>query len=638
MKKYFLSFIAVLNFFSISAQNWSISTIPLNLKNNADAVIRVDETEFIIENLSKSITKKHWVVSIFNAKGEEEFATFRSEYDKFSKIKSISGSIYDSKGTLLKKLKSSEINDFGLVSDGAEVSDNRAKVAEFDKKYYPFPYTVEFSYEKENTNMLFYDSWHPITFANVGLEKSKFTVKSPEANTYKKKEFNLQKNPNKTQIEKYFVETWELSNQEPIQIEENSKYEILTKVLLAPNDYFTIDGHKGKMNTWEDLGKFYFDLNKGRDLLPAETIVKLKNFVGNETNPKKVTQKVYQFMQSHTRYVSIQLGVGGWQTAPAQEVALKGYGDCKALTNYTIALLKQMGITAYNAIISAGENSYFDTEDFVSSRFNHVIAFVPLKQDTIWLECTNQKSAFGYLGDFTGNRKALIAMEKGSKLVNTKSYLPEENTQNRKAVVALFATGDASINLKTIYSGIQQETRSYIHQNYNKKDKEDWIIKKIPLASAELSKYEFSNKSEIIPTLEENLEFNSLKFASISGPRMFVKLNSLTTFFSNPEVKETRKTDLFLNPNSYNFYDVDTVIYKIPENYEIEYLPKDIDKSSKFGDFSSKVINKNTEVLYIRKVILKGGMFDKSFYNEWVEFVKFINKTDLQKMVLKRKV
>jgi len=85
-------------------------------------------------------------------------------------------------------------------------------------------------------------------------------------------------------------------------------------------------------------------------------------------------------MQDHTRYISIQLGIGGWQPFDAAFVQEHGYGDCKALSNYMVALLKTAGITAYSVLIRPGDYRYTFNESFPSNQFTHVIVCVPFQK------------------------------------------------------------------------------------------------------------------------------------------------------------------------------------------------------------------------------------------------------------------
>ena len=74
-----------------------------------------------------------------------------------------------------------------------------------------------------------------------------------------------------------------------------------------------------------------------RQDVPLETAAYIKEITGNISDPKAKAQKIYEYMQHKTHYVSIQIGIGGYQPFTASEVDKDGYGDCKALCNYTRA-------------------------------------------------------------------------------------------------------------------------------------------------------------------------------------------------------------------------------------------------------------------------------------------------------------
>ena len=99
------------------------------------------------------------------------------------------------------------------------------------------------------------------------------------------------------------------------------------------------------------------------------------------------------------------MDLGGLQPFDAKTVFETGCGDCKALSNYMFSLLKLIGVRSYPAIVSSGtyiEPIFLEFPNF--QQFDHAILCVPHLKDTIWLECTNQKIPFGFLGDFTDDR------------------------------------------------------------------------------------------------------------------------------------------------------------------------------------------------------------------------------------------
>jgi transglutaminase-like putative cysteine protease len=46
---------------------------------------------------------------------------------------------------------------------------------------------------------------------------------------------------------------------------------------------------------------------------------------------RKKAKKIYQYLQNKTRYISVQIGIGGFQPVTAADVDRLGYGDCKGI-------------------------------------------------------------------------------------------------------------------------------------------------------------------------------------------------------------------------------------------------------------------------------------------------------------------
>ncbi len=74
-----------------------------------------------------------------------------------------------------------------------------------------------------------------------------------------------------------------------------------------------IEGYYGSMLSWKDFGKWYYKLSNGRDILPQDALGEIDEIIKTCSDRDEKIKKLYNYMQSRTRYVSIQLGIGSWQ-------------------------------------------------------------------------------------------------------------------------------------------------------------------------------------------------------------------------------------------------------------------------------------------------------------------------------------
>jgi hypothetical protein len=616
-----------------SQQDFNVEKISPTLLKDADAVVRLDEKYWEIQSKGEAKLKHRTVVTVFNESGEDSYNQLVVDYDKFTKILDINGSIYDGAGKLLKKLKGSDIEDYGYGIGGDQITDARVKIADFGKKRYLYPYTIEFTYEKKDRNMIFYPKWMPLVNSTSSIERSVFRIKAPIGFDFRFKEYNGVPAVVKKTEAGGDVYQWTMENQAVVK--KNDLYPLPLMdhsplVMAAPAD-FEIQDYQGNFNSWEDLGKFYYTLNAGRDVLPPATVAEIRTVVKDVKSDREKVELIYKWMQARSRYVSIQLGIGGWQTIDAMTVAGKGYGDCKALTNFTLAALRSAGITCHAALIRAGKEEKIKA-DFPSSQFNHVIACAIIAKDTIWLECTDQTSRPNFMGTFTGGRHALLVMPQGGKLVSTIEYKSLQNIRKSKANVNLEESGDGVVDVQVLYTGVQQESRSGVLHNGNKEEQKNWLINHINLPSLDLQRFELLEDKGQEPTITEKLTLHVRNCATKTGTRLFVKPSLLSRPFELPAVSE-RTSDFYLPTSEYNFTDLDTVSYQIPVAYKLETTLPSVQINSIFGSYESRTSFEDNRLVCSRKVIMNGGRYDSKDFPAWVDFLKKIRKADRTQVV-----
>src|SRR5688500_5769954 len=142
---FFISFSSCLPVLAAEGE-WAVGKINPALLKNAHSVVRLEEQQFEVQKLSKAILKCRYVLTVLNEKGDKE-AEFIENYDKFQKILSIEGVLYDASGKSIKRIKTKDTEDLSGVSGISLMDDNRIKRHHF--YYRTYPYTVEYNWEIE---------------------------------------------------------------------------------------------------------------------------------------------------------------------------------------------------------------------------------------------------------------------------------------------------------------------------------------------------------------------------------------------------------------------------------------------------------------------------------------------------------
>ena len=616
-----------------SEPKYPVSAIPEELKLDVNAVIREDQMVFKIISKNSASLWVHYVVTILNDKGNG-YAKQIVSYNKLQKITDFNASVYDAMGKQIKRLKNNEINDQSSFDGFSLYSDQRLKSVNLVQAIYP--YTVEFEYEVKY-NYLYSIPGSVISGEKISIQHASYQLIYPSELAPRYKVLNIENNPIKQKLgDSVESISWSFENLKPVKLEPNGPHysEVLPQIIAAPTT-FEYDGYGGSMISWKEYGKWNAILNKDKDQLPEATKQKVKELTKELKSIEQKTRVLYEYLQSKTRYVSIQLGIGGLQPFPANVVDETGYGDCKALSNYMVAMLKEAGVKGYYTTIRAGENEPDVIIDFPSHQSNHVIVSIPNDKDTLWLECTSQTKPFGYMGSFTGDRIALMITEEGGKIVRTPAYPAEQNLQTRSANVSIDAAGNAKAVIKTTYMGLQYENgglSELLGDQFD--DQRKWVQDNTDIPSFTINSFSIKGKKEKLPSALVKLDLTLNRYASVSGKRLFITPNLMNKTSFIPTKVLDRKTEVV---RLSNYLDLDTVMLNFPENLYPEFLPEPVKLSSRFGEYEVNYQFNEGKLIYTRKMKVWKGRFAKETYNELIDFYKTINKADNVKLVLLNK-
>ncbi len=370
---YLVSVLASVNVFAqtqADASKYSALTLADSLKKNANAVYRLDEGIVDVISASKYSFKVHNIVTLLNKEAEGHLS-HTLHFDKFEKVEDVEIKVFNAAGLLVKKYTKKDFETRSYDDRISLYTDD--KLLHLETAAPGYPCTIETIYELKTTGYIELPDWM-IASPGEAVETSIFTVKVPAALDIRHLTSGIELKPSIKTVGETKIYTWLANNitadkSEPDSYESSSYY---PRIQVSPQA-FDYDGYKGEMKTWKSYGawnyQFYednkpFNKTQSADILNAVAVCK--------TDKEKVNI-LYDRLKKTMRYVSIQLGIGGFKPFAVQFVNEKQYGDCKALTNYMRYMLKAAGIRSYPALINAGYNKAPANPEFPAQIFNHVL-------------------------------------------------------------------------------------------------------------------------------------------------------------------------------------------------------------------------------------------------------------------------
>ncbi|MEM6783898.1 MAG: DUF3857 domain-containing protein [Bacteroidota bacterium] len=610
------------------------------------AVVRRHDTRVEIRGPGRAIQTERRAVTIFDARGRDH-GSHVVFYDTFRKLKRFRACLLDAQGEEIRCLGRRDFEDYPATSSYSLYDDNRVRVAEFVHDAYP--YTVVFETDVEHDGLLGGPpAWRPQPAGNP-VEQARLTVsvKGTLPLRHRARHLGDAAEPTVTEQRDATVYTWMLSML-PCRDREalGPRFHDQVPRVEVTLDAFEIGGERGRLDSWSAFGQWYGRLSEGRAELPEDARVEVQALAAQGATRREKVRLLYEHLQRSMRYVSVQLGLGGWQPFDAAYVYERRYGDCKALTNYLMAALAAVGIEAYPALILNGSRAEDLDPAFPYNEFNHVVLYVPMDdaatpedeslpeaESPLWLEATSTRMAFARIGAGNEDRHALVVTPTGGMLARTPASTSAENREDRRLALTLAPDGRVSGTLRYTYTGAQVDRVRRALWQASPQDRLDWLYERAA-QGGDLSATDFSRVDARTDTLQIAAALDVQRFATSMGSRLFVQPSRLLYVPTVPSETEQR-----LHPVrfAYPYLDTDEVTLQLPQGYAVEVVPEPVVLDTEFGRFEARAdLSDDGALRFTRTLEIRTRELPAAAYDDVRAFFAAVEQAGTEQVVLKK--
>lgn len=609
--------------------SWNTTGIPDNLKSNAFAVIRQDSTVVECKDCNTMFSSHVVAITVLNDNGSD-FADFSCYTNRNSSLKKFRCTVYDAAGAVKRKLTKNELD----VSQYSESMADDYTHYSLEISYPIYPYTVVYEYEKVYSNgYISIPVYSPAYSAGVSLEHSFYTLITPTGYEYKYKSVNCDVVPEcRTTASGGRAATWRMDE---IPARKSDRYmpdyyELTPRVYFAPHE-FVYYKFRGSAVSWEDYGRWQWNLMEGRDVLPEKLIHEVHELTDTITTKRGKIKALYDYLGRTTRYVSIQLGIGGLQPMTAEEVYRNKFGDCKALSNYMKAMLKECGIESNYVEIHTRNRHIF--RDLVSPvQTNHAILKVPDEDGDLWLECTNTDVPMGFPHGSIAGHDAVVYADGTAHIETVPINRDEDNAIVSEATISFGASDSTYVKINEVFEGMCSDRFAGIRK-LKKKDLVSLARNRVNLSLATVDNVGVAEylSPQQQPAVRLTYDILAMKYANMSGGRVFIPLTPFA--ISSVKLNKMRETDIYIKTGYVWRQKIDI---RLPDGYAIESVPTSINVNNDFGSGSLEIAASDGAITVNIERRYNSGTYSASDADKFGELLNFLPRIANGSIILKK--
>lgn len=407
---------------------------------------------------------------------------------------------------------------------------------------------------------------------------------------------------------------------------------------------------------WSDVGVWETNLAQGRRDASPELKRKVAELTANSPTTLAKMQALAQFLQHDIRYVAIELGIGGWQPHPANDVFTHRYGDCKDKATLLSAMLKEIGVDSYYLIINATRGAVSPSTPPQPFWFNHVILGIKLPEDmkdaslaavysdpnlgrVLIFDPTDEMTPLGQLrGDLQANYGLLVAGD-GGTLIRSPALSPAMNGVHRSGKFQLSQNGTLTGNVVEVMYGDSAMRQRYMLRAVAKDtDRTKYVdaVLSHSLGTYQLNKASIGDLNLKERPLQYIYSLTAETYAKSAGDLVLLRPRIIGSKSSDLlEKKEPRKYPVeFEGPRK----DADSFEITLPAGYAVDELPPPVNSDYSFASYHSKTEMDGSVLRYTRTFEIKEVSVPVEQLDELKKLYRTIASDERNTAVLKPKV
>ncbi len=597
----------------------ALTSVALPAHDDKDSVVQLYSEEILnVSSNGKLKSVRRVAYKILRPDGKD-FGVARGYIDSETKITGMRGWCIPAQGKDYEvKEKESVESALPGVTNGELMSDLRAKVLQIPAA--DPGNIVGYEIEQELRPYVWQDEW--VFQSTVPSFEAHYTLQLPADWEYKSAWLNYpEAKPVSIGMNQW---QWVLTDIKAIKTEESMP----PWRAVAGQMYISLFPPSGKaqqrgFDNWAELGKWYTGLLKDRDNASPEMKQKVATLTASSTATLDKMRVLAKFVQTDIRYVAIELGIGGWQPHPAEEVFLHRYGDCKDKATLLGSMLREIGVESYHVVINTDRGAITPAMPAHQGGFNHAIIAIKLPDSVndpslvaivqhpklgwiLFFDPTNESTPFGQLSGYLQENYGLLVAPEGGEFVRLPTLPAAMSGIQRSAKMKMDPTGTLQGEVKEVRLGDQgRGQRQALH---GASDRKEWVKPVETLLSHAFTNFQLTKAS--VTNLDRpelpfgyNYEIIAQSYGKPAGNLMLVRPRILGS--KSSELLETKEPRRYSVEFDGPWRDTDTFEITLPPGFEVDDLPPAANADYPFASYHSKTEVTGNVLRYTRSFEVK---------------------------------